>query len=146
MQGSGGIIFCLHSDTLGSCPWSPPTVSCVSSNMPVEENLMSRGRKMLSSARKVRSSARGFCSCGKCSGEKRPININNFSGLSRERVGVKMVNALSFPGGDRKHINKVLWRSREMPGTAPNLWIIPDNRVQMFICVCARFLIGFFRS
>ena len=38
---------------------------------------------------------------------KKSINISNFSGLSQERVGVKIVFVLPFClGGKRRHINK----------------------------------------
>ena len=53
-------------------------------------------------------------------GDKKPININNFSGLSREWVGVKI-------------INKIPRRSQESAGTVPGQ--SRDNPVKVFLCV-----------
>ena len=50
------------------------------------------------------------------SGEKETININNFSGLSRERVGVKFVYVLPFSWGRRETQKKILGNLRKMPG------------------------------
>ena len=50
---------------------------------------------------------------------KKPININNFSGLSREWLGVKFVYVLPFPGEKGKHINKIPRKSQENSGTVP---------------------------
>ena len=49
---------------------------------------------------------------------KKPINMNNFSGLSREWVGVKFVYVL-FLGETRKHISKFPRKFQENAGTVP---------------------------
>ena len=48
-----------------------------------------------------------------CRGTKKPININNFSGLSREWVGVKFVCVLNKFSGN---LRKVPEQSRDNPG------------------------------
>ena len=50
-------------------------------------------------------------------GEEKPINMNSFSGLSREWVGVSFVSVLSFLGEKGKHINKTHRKSQEKAGT-----------------------------
>ena len=55
-----------------------------------------------------------------CRGRKKPININNFTGLSRKWVGVKLFICVSpFPGEKGKHINKIPRKSQEKAGRVP---------------------------
>ena len=63
------------------------------------------------------------------SGGQQPININNFSELSWEGVGVTIVDVLPFLGGNRKHtIREILMSVLFPPATlgpemaAPILW------------------------
>ena len=76
---------------------------------------------------------------------KKPINKNNFSGLSQEWVGVKFVYVFPFscakrethkqiPRKSQENYVTVLGQSLDSPGT------IPGN-----ICLCVSLLIGFFR-
>ena len=50
-------------------------------------------------------------------GGQETININNFSGLSRDRVGVKFVHVLPFAWGKGEHINKFPRKSQASAGT-----------------------------
>ena len=52
-------------------------------------------------------------------GNKKPININNFTGLSRKWMGDKLFMCFVFPGDIGKHINKILRKSQEKAGTVP---------------------------
>ena len=71
-------------------------------------------------------------------GRKKPININNFAGLSRKWVGVKLFMCFPFSLGKKgKHINKISWKSQEKgrdnPGTVPGQ--SRDNPVKiLFLC------------
>ena len=51
--------------------------------------------------------------------EKKTININNFSGLAQEWVGVKSVDVLPFSWENGKHINKISRKSQANAGTVP---------------------------
>ena len=66
-----------------------------------------------------------------------PININNFSGLSREWVGVKIVSVSPSFLGKNKHINKIHRTTQESAGTVPgqsrdNPGTIPSNSFFVF--------------
>ena len=56
-------------------------------------------------------------------GEKKPININNFAGLSRKWVGVKLFMCLPFSWEKTKthkqNSQEILGKGRESPGTVP---------------------------
>ena len=52
-------------------------------------------------------------------GRKRPVKLNNFSGMSEKWVGVKFVYVLPFLGQKGKHINKNSRKSQENAGTVP---------------------------
>ena len=68
-------------------------------------------------------------------------NIDNFSGLSREWVGVKFVYVLPFSWGKGKYINKVprksqenaMGQSRDNPGTIP--WNLCKFMSSLVYCV-----------
>ena len=66
-------------------------------------------------------------------GAKKPININNFAGLSRKWVGVKLFMRFPFPGEKRKHINKIPRKSEEKAGTVPGQ--SGENCVFVFSCL-----------
>ena len=55
------------------------------------------------------------------SGDKKTINMNNFAGLSRKWVGVKLFMCFPFLGEKGKHLNKVPKKSQEKAGTVPGL-------------------------
>ena len=70
-------------------------------------------------------------------GKKKPININNFAGLSRKWVGVKLFMCFPFfPGEKGKHINKFPGNLRKRPGQSGT---IPgqsrSNFVYVFSCL-----------
>ena len=55
-------------------------------------------------------------------GDKKPINTNNFSGLSREWVGVKFCLCVAFFLGEKgKHIKTIRRQSQE------NVWTVPGK-------------------
>ena len=69
-------------------------------------------------------------------------NKHNFSGLSREWVGVKLVYVLPFFLGKSEHINKSPRNSQEMPGQSwESPWTVPRN-----VCLCVLLFIVFFWS
>ena len=56
-------------------------------------------------------------------GKKKPININNFAGLSRKWVGVKLFMCFPFSWGKREthrqNSQEISGKGRESPGTVP---------------------------
>ena len=52
-------------------------------------------------------------------GAKKPININNFAGLSRKWVGVKLFMCFPFLREKAKQINKIPRKFQEKAGTVP---------------------------
>ena len=71
------------------------------------------------------------------SGEKKPININNFAGLSRKWVGVKLLCVSPFPEGKREthkqNSQEISGKGRESPGTVPGQ--SRENVVYLFACL-----------
>ena len=66
-------------------------------------------------------------------GRKKPININNFAGLSRKWVGVKLFMCFPFSWEKGKHINKIPRKSQEKAGRVPGQ--SRDNPVKfLFMC------------
>ena len=92
--------------------------------------------------RRGRGRARALCR-HLDSGENKPIHINNFSGLSREWVGVKFVYVLPFSWGRRKHITNLIGNLRNMPGQSRDSPGIIPAQSRAILPMCFLF-IGFF--
>ena len=74
--------------------------------------------------------------CENSSGTRKTININNFSGLSRERVGVKVVYVLPFSWTKREKSQEISGKCQDSPG------IILGQSSEIFVDVFS-FLSGF---
>ena len=74
-------------------------------------------------------------------GREKPININNFAGLSRKWVGVKLFMCFPFSWGKREtHKLRFPGNLRKRPGESRDSpWIIPWK-----LCLCVFLFIGFF--
>ena len=78
---------------------------------------------------------------GNFGGEKKPININKFSGLSRNGWGSDWLMCCLFQAGKWKHIHKIL---RKMPGQSrDNPGIIPGQSREAFVYVFSCLLVWF---
>ena len=81
-------------------------------------------------------------------GRKKPININNFVGLSRKWVGVTFEIVYVFPfflGKKVKHINKIPRKSQEKPGESrESPGITPGQTREIFVYVFSCLLVFFF--
>ena len=79
-------------------------------------------------------------SCTDFGGGKIPININNFSGLSQERVGVKFVYVLPVSWGNwekhKQNSEDISGKGRESPGQSRTiLKQSRENFVYAFSCL-----------
>ena len=66
-------------------------------------------------------------------GQQKPININDFGGLSQKWVGVKLFMCFPFSWEKRERINKILRESQEKAGTVPGQ--SRENFVYVFSCL-----------